>query len=362
MNEMVSHVQNTISDYQQLVQMIAQFISAVDKQIEATRATATAFTYLTGSAQSAQKALSDLAKTNAAAAYGTQQIDNVVQHLLMLGKTADQAKLEVTKVADGLAAMGHDASTMQAIVDQMEKIRTEGRVTKEDIDALVNDGLPAWKAIADGMGTSITEAQRRVQAGAVSGQAAMKDLMNGLDQFAGASGDRAQNLSAQWERLSEHIKEAFGPLIDFLASVLSGINEVIEGTSKLTDMMQALQKTVQSFGNAFSNLGTVGAIPHAAGIIDSPTTHVALVGEQGPELMMVPQGASIYPADMTQRMLASGANASFAALPSLFSGEGGIGSITLNVTHLIKLDSRVLAQQTIPHLAPLIRQAAGSRV
>ena len=38
---------------------------------------------------------------------------------------------------------------------------------------------------------------------------------------------------------------------------------------------------------------TTGA--HASGILNSPVGHWAVVGEQGPEMMYVPQGASIFP-------------------------------------------------------------------
>lgn len=58
---------------------------------------------------------------------------------------------------------------------------------------------------------------------------------------------------------------------------------------------------------------------HASGIMNSPTGHLALVGERGPELMYVPRGASIYP------------NGSF-GMGGSGGGIGGGTTININVS------------------------------
>jgi hypothetical protein len=44
---------------------------------------------------------------------------------------------------------------------------------------------------------------------------------------------------------------------------------------------------------------------YATGIWNSPTTHFAMVGEQGPELMLIPRGGSILPASQTREAMAN---------------------------------------------------------
>ncbi len=74
----------------------------------------------------------------------------------------------------------------------------------------------------------------------------------------------------------------------------------------------------------------------------------AVTGEGGPELVYLPQGASVYPH-----------SAGFTPL-NIGDNSGG-GMITVNVTHMIQLDSRTIAQATIPYIAPMARAASGRR-
>jgi hypothetical protein len=103
----------------------------------------------------------------------------------------------------------------------------------------------------------------------------------------------------------------------------------------------------------------------------------AIVGEAGPEvvesngqysmfnqgasLVDLPSGSNVYP----MKNLGSSGVTQFAdgtgnyMLP-ITLGMGG-GNIVVNLTSRIELDSRVLAEQTIPHFAPLDRVATGNR-
>jgi TP901 family phage tail tape measure protein len=96
--------------------------------------------------------------------------------------------------------------------------------------------------------------------------------------------------------------------------------------------------------NVSSNTGTtlntgqhIGA--HAAGILNNPTGHWAMVGERGPELMHVPQGASILPNGMTPADL------------------GGAGS---NQPIMLSIDGVQFARVVMPYLTNQIRYSVGS--
>lgn len=82
---------------------------------------------------------------------------------------------------------------------------------------------------------------------------------------------------------------------------------------------------------------------HASGILNSPTGHWATVGEQGPEMMYVPQGASIFP---------NGSN-----VPSS-PGSSGIGG---GQTFILEVDSVQLAQIVNTSTDAQVRLKLGSR-
>jgi tape measure domain-containing protein len=69
---------------------------------------------------------------------------------------------------------------------------------------------------------------------------------------------------------------------------------------------------------------------HASGIIDNPVGHIAVVGENGPELMYVPQGASIYPAGSYPT-------------PAMYSAMSGGSAPEIHIHNHLYIDSMEMA-------------------
>jgi hypothetical protein len=96
----------------------------------------------------------------------------------------------------------------------------------------------------------------------------------------------------------------------------------------------------------------------ATGVIDNPQSQIAMVGESGPELMYVPQGASIFP---------NGVNPFATGISGIGSGSvgasfGGGGSSSGGpVTIQLYMDSMMVAQSVLPQIAPLMRIQLGAR-
>lgn len=349
-----------ISAIMQVGQVVGQVVGTLSQMSEATEKTAIAFTYLTGSADKAQQEIKTLNESTAAATFGKQNIDNAAQHFLALGYSAETTQKEINRVSDAVAAAGGSAKNIEPVIQKLHDIQGEAIVTTKDIDTLTNDGIDGWQALAEGMSASrgklisVQEAQKEVNSGAESGKKAYQDLMLGMQQYGGEAVNQSQTLDAEWTRLGENAAKAFGPIADLLAKDLEAINELLEGTHQLSEALKDLGQGMTAVG--INPLGPLGAfIGHADGITDSPTSHMAMVGENGPELMMVPQGASIFPNGTNFSNLA-GANPA-----SLTTLVGGSSSGPQTVLLQVMLDSRVMAQQMIPLIAPQIRVLTGGR-
>lgn len=344
----------------QIAQVVGQMLGALAKATDATEGTARAFEYLTGDATKAQAELSSLHNTWAAAAFSTQGIDNVAQHLLMSGESADTANKQITRVSDAIAAMGGSAQQIQPVIDKLNSISTETKVTTQDMQQLVDQGLPAWDALAAGMSSadgklvSVAEAQKRVNEGAVSGKQAYQDMMQGMIQYTGAAEAQSNSLGAEWTRLGENAAKAFKPIADWLAKDLEAINELMEGTSQLNSALQSL-------GNLMQSLGSPITAHYATGIMNSPVGHFAEVGENGPETMFIPAGASIFPNGSGP--FDGGGGSSIPSLSSMMSSgdSGGSGGQPIVIIAQLHVDGRQMAQTTIPYVAPMVRALIGGK-
>jgi tape measure domain-containing protein len=355
----------------QFGQMIGQAIASIGQLHDAAIATGDAFLYLTQDADKANSMLSTLSETAASRDYGAQKVDDVAQHMLMLGKNASTVVPEINKVADGLAAMGKDGSQLDSVVTSMNKLGEKSRITMSDIDSLADKGLPAWQALASGMGVSVEQAQAKVKAGGVEGSKALDDMMKGLTQYGGAAEAQSQKLAPEWDRFAKNVQGGLGFISDAFAKLFEGLNSLMEGVDSATDKMIKLgeaAKAVMQMATTIGSLGlnnvisgALGASGGNNGVTPSSTVlpmHAAggtnlsglsIVGDEGPELFD-PAGGSIYPLDG----LSSSGGTSLSSLP-LMGGQSG------PVTIQIMLDSMMLAQQILPQLAPMIRVQTGRR-
>jgi tape measure domain-containing protein len=362
----------------QAVQQIAQFaqmagtaVAAIGAIADAANSTIGAFDHLTQDTQTTDKMLGELQQTAASKDFGAQNVNDVAQHMLMMGKNAKDVIPEITKVADTIAGMGGDAKQLQPAIDGLEKIRTSSRVTEADMQSLVDKGLPAWQMLADGMGTSVEQAMAKVRAGGVQGSKAFDDMMKGTSQYAGDAAEQSNNLASQWARFTQNMSKGLEPIAKDIAIILEGLNNMMEGTQSFTDGLKSAIDAAEKLADLFARILTFGlsdkiggannysiygqpAAPsgnvsssfglpgHAAG--GTNLSGLSIIGEDGPELFD-PNGGSIYPLN--------GGSSSLSSLGSMNNS----GPVTIQ----IMFDSMMVAQAIAPHLAPIIRVATGRR-
>jgi hypothetical protein len=365
-NEWFDSTMQIIGNWQQLIAMVGQFVQWIGQARAAAENTARAFTYLAGSTAQAQEQIAKLNNTYAAAAFGSKVVDDTAQHFAMLGKNAQTTQKEIERVGDALAAMGTDGKQMTPVIEGLHKIQEEGRVTKADIDALANDGIASWQALADGMSVAqghlvtVEEAQKRVNSGAVSGKEAYEDMMRGMMQYSGEAERQSNSLAAEWQRLGDHAAQAFGPIADLLAADLEGINEMIEGTSRLNDALKSVGAALSSFGGMTI---TAPIMPmYASGGTNLPAGW-RIAGEDGPELQYSPGGDTIIPngADPFS-FLGSSALSSVGPIAPMMTQSMQMAAQQITVVAQLHVDGRMVAEQTMPHIAPILRQQFGRRV
>jgi TP901 family phage tail tape measure protein len=118
---------------------------------------------------------------------------------------------------------------------------------------------------------------------------------------------------------------------------------------KIGDLLGVLGHVKDAIGNAFGGAGkALGSIhiPGFAGGGTMPSTGIAVVGEQGPELVRLPGGSQVIPLGASGGL---GANSG--------GGASGRGEQTI----IVQLDGRIIAQAAVRNFPQVIRLATGSR-
>jgi TP901 family phage tail tape measure protein len=123
-----------------------------------------------------------------------------------------------------------------------------------------------------------------------------------------------------WNTIRSVISAAANAIKGAIGGVVGAINGLIGAFRAVVGAAQAAASAIASAISA-ANSWNPFQIPGFAGGVQNFRGGLALVGEQGPELLSLPRGSDIYPASQTRAML-GGASAPMAT-PSAGQGGGG---------------------------------------
>lgn len=152
-----------------------------------------------------------------------------------------------------------------------------------------------------------------------------------------------------------NVKQAIGDFFSNLGSMVSGMvsNFVDAGKNMVTGLINGIKSMAGNLAsalgstvhNAVSSIPGLGAIlPHLASGGTMAASGLALVGENGPEIVSLPGGAQVFP------------NSQISSVQPTATGGGG-GAQTV----YLQIDGRTFARVVMPHLTNAIYNQTGVR-
>lgn len=166
------------------------------------------FTTLLHSADLAKKTIADLEKFSVETPFQFAGLADVSKQLVAFGFKAQELIPILRDVGDTAAAVGGDQAeqAMNSIAQALGRIQNSGKLTAREMMELTTQGVPAWRYLADAIGTSVAEAQKRVEQGSIGSQAALKALREGMQKDFGGG---MEALSHTTEGMISNIKDSF---------------------------------------------------------------------------------------------------------------------------------------------------------
>jgi tape measure domain-containing protein len=215
-----------------------------------------AFGAMLGSAEAGKAMIADLAQLAAATPFQLTDLAKGTQRLMQFGLEAKDARMLIEQLGDLAAAapqgMAEGVNRMTVAIGQMA---ARGKVSMQEMNQLSEAGVPALKALAASMGVSTAEAQKQIEAGAVSarkGILAIMDLAQS-DKFAGMMQKQSQTLSGMWSTLKDNATLALRDLGNTLADALD-----LKGVmGKVSDFLAMLKDGVGSLTPGLEAVGTI---------------------------------------------------------------------------------------------------------
>lgn len=200
---------------------------------------------LTGSAEKAQKHLSDLERFAATTPFEFSGLVDASKRLQAYGFQAEAVIPILQNVGNAAAALGLGQEGIDRITLALGQMASKGKVSAEEMLQLTETGIAGWQMLADYTGQSVAEVQEQASKGAISAQTALEAIFTGMrDRFGGIMEQSADEIPYQLSNMQDSISS-------IMRSIGDSITEELDLKTKMSDVsiyLTALSQEIKTSG------------------------------------------------------------------------------------------------------------------
>ncbi|RKH36823.1 hypothetical protein D7Y23_39545, partial [Corallococcus sp. AB050B] len=113
--------------------------------------------------------------------------------MVAAGMQAANVKPVFTAIADAAYGVGNGSESIDQMTDAISALQASGVAYSEDINRLVDAGVPAWQILANSTGKSVGEMKKYVSEGSLESTKAIAMLTKGIEEgTTGMAGNTAK--------------------------------------------------------------------------------------------------------------------------------------------------------------------------
>ena len=183
--------------------------------------------------------------------FDTSAVVSNAQRMLAYGFSDKDIIPDLTKIGNASAALGAGEEGISRVSRALGQMKTNGRLNAEDMNQLTDVGINAWKYLADAEGKSIAQIREMSQKGEISGDKAVKTILNGLKEFDGLM-DKTSNSTVSG--LMSNIKDTFD--INIVSKWGKGLQKgATKGLGEFADYLDKSDAKLKEAGTSLEKLG-----------------------------------------------------------------------------------------------------------
>jgi len=230
------------------VKLLANFAGEAVRVAEGYKKTEIAFQSLLGTSGNAGAVISTLNQFAAANGLVEESVQQAGKSLLAFGTPLGSLTTELKQIADLSAGTGKDFNELTTIFG---KARVAGVLMADDINQLVDAGIPIIGEFAKILGVSESQVKKLGSEGKISFavlQQAFENLTTGAGKFADLAQKQAEvtgsaaRAAAQWSALLREVGALLIPIkntfLDIFSSIAGGVNKLINPTKAANEEYQ----------------------------------------------------------------------------------------------------------------------------
>ncbi|EAF6193794.1 tail tape measure protein [Listeria monocytogenes] len=228
--------------------VVGSAIGRVDTIDTATKS----LTVLTGSAKDAQLVMTDLTAAIDGTPIALDAVALGAKKMVAAGMQAANVKPVFTAIADAAYGVGNGSESIDQMTDAISALQASGVAYSDDINRLVDAGVPAWQILANSTGKSVGEMKKYVSEGSLESTKAIAMLTKGIEEGTTGMAGNTAKMAGLAKTVGNTISGSFANMKTAAVKSLANIAENLKGP-----IIQALDVAK----NAFKQFASVTASP-----------------------------------------------------------------------------------------------------
>lgn len=231
-----------------LKNIVGKAIGRVDTIDTATKS----LTVLTGDAKMATRIMAGLAKGIEGTPIALDQVALGAKKMVAAGMDGRKVEGTFKAISDAAYGVGNGTQSIDQMTDAIASMQSAGMVYADDINRLVDAGVPAWKILANATGQSVTKMKKEVSTGALESNKAIamltKGIEEGTDGLAGHTAKMAGLAKTAGDTISGSYANMKTAAVKSIANIITALKGPIIGSLQgLTNFFKLAAKGTELF-------------------------------------------------------------------------------------------------------------------
>ncbi|EGC9984840.1 tape measure protein [Listeria monocytogenes] len=300
--------------------VVGSAIGRVDTIDTATKS----LTVLTGSAKDAQLVMTDLTAAIDGTPIALDAVALGAKKMVAAGMKAANVKPVFTAIADAAYGVGNGSESIDQMTDAISALQASGVAYADDINRLVDAGVPAWQILANSTGKSVGEMKKYVSEGSLESTRAIAMLTKGIEEGTTGMAGNTAKMAGLAKTAGNTISGSFANMKTAAVKSLANIAENLKGP-----IIQALDVAK----NTFKQFAAVTASPEfqkkLSDLIQKIKEFIPVLIEWAPVLAKVAAGFVAF-------NIISSVYSKVAGLVMAFRGLASSGTLLGGIVNTVK--------------------------
>ena len=204
---------------------------------------------LAGGKEAAGELYDGLVKIAKGSAFAQEHMISAGQTLVAMGLDADKTKLYVQAATDAIAGMGGSGEEVEEMATLFAKISQQTNLYTQDIQQMVERGIPAWDILATKYGTTTDAVKDMARSGLLPASESLETITGALEE----SDEASEMFKYSMNGLAAELKS--GTLTGTLDSLNTSFREFALKLLDLDPRTESGQENIRKLNKAISEFG-----------------------------------------------------------------------------------------------------------